>query len=107
LGKPKREVAIVTPMTVIKRIVGLRVMIGGEQHSGWLPENACTPLPIPTREVAFDIEIQSDGAGYVLSYASADGDLIGDNWYERYEDAMTAAAEYFGVRDDAWQIVAD
>ena len=34
---------------IVKRVVGLRIRIGGESHSGWLPPNAAQPLPTPTR----------------------------------------------------------
>jgi hypothetical protein len=90
-------------MTVVKRVLGHHVLIGGEQHSGWLPEGATTPLPIPIRDVAFNIELQFDGSGYRLCYVSEEGDLFGDTWHQTLEDAERAAAENFHVRDDQWQ----
>jgi len=93
-------------MTIVKRILGHRVVVGGEQHSGWLPEGATTPLPTPTRDVAFNIEIEFDGSGYLLIYVSAKGDLYGDTWHRTLDDAIEAAFETFGVRDDQWQTIA-
>jgi len=90
----------------MKRVLGHRVMIGGERHSGWLPKGAPTPLPTATRDVAFNIEIEFDGSGYLLCFVSAEGDLSGDTWHQTLDDAMKAAFENLGVRDDQWQTVA-
>lgn len=90
-------------MTVVKRILDHHVMVGGEQHSGWLPAGATTRLPSPVRDVAFDIEIKFDGFGYLLCYVSAAGDLYGDTWHQTLEDAEQAAAEKLCVCADQWQ----
>ena len=90
-------------MTIIKRISGHKVRIGGTHHSGWLPEGAAHPLPTPVREVLFNLEIQFDGSGYLLCYVSQEGDLYGDIWHETLMDAEKAAAEDFGVKDNQWQ----
>jgi len=50
-------------MTVVKQILGHHVTFGGERHSGWLPQGAAMPKPTPTRDVALNITIESDGAG--------------------------------------------
>ena len=89
-------------MSPLKRVVELRVRIGGQQHSGWLPAGAATPLPTPVRDVLLDIEIQDDGSGYLLCYASRDGSAYGDTWHESVEAAEQAAAEYFGVQPSQW-----
>ena len=92
-------------MTVLKRISGHQVRIGGTQHSGWLPEGASRLLSTPVREVSFNLEIQFDGSGYLLCYVSQEGDLYGDTWHETLDDAEEAAAEDFGVQLDQWQDV--
>ena len=92
-------------MSVVKKINGQRVQVGGTQHSGWLPEGAATPLPTPARDVAFNLEIQFDGFGYLLCYASEAGDLYGDTWHETLSDAEDQAAEWFGVTRAQWQEV--
>lgn len=91
-------------LTVLKRVSGHKVRIGGTPHSGWLPEGALSPLPVPIRNVSFNLEIQFDGFGYLLIYESQEGDLCGDTWHETLSDAELAA-ESFGVRSEQWQIV--
>jgi len=59
-------------MTVVKQILGHHVTFGGELHSGWLPQNAVVPKPTPTSDVALNITIESDGAGYLLCWVSSD-----------------------------------
>ena len=65
-------------ITVVKQILGHHVTVGGEPHSGWLPEGATTPLPTAARDVAFNITIEFDGSSYFLCYASEDGTLAND-----------------------------
>jgi hypothetical protein len=90
-------------MTVVKRITGLPVLVGGEKHSGWLPAGAAVPLPTPRRDVVMDLEIQFDGHGYLLCYASRDGSVSGDTWHQSLAEAERAAAETFGVQSAQWQ----
>jgi len=90
-------------MTVVKQILGHQVTFGGERHSGWLPQNAVVPKPTPTREVALDITIESDGGGYLLRWISTDVEFCGDLWYEALTDAEQSATENFGVASDQWQ----
>jgi hypothetical protein len=92
-------------MTVVKRIAGHTVRVGGTQHSGWLPGGAAEPLPTPVRDVTFNIEIDFDGYGYLLCYCSTDGSLYADTWHETLADAEEVAGELFGVRDEQWQAV--
>jgi hypothetical protein len=92
-------------ITVVKQILGHHVTVGGEPHSGWLPESAATPLPTPANDVAFNITIEFDGYGYLLCNASEDGALANDSWYKTLEDAEQAAVENFGVRADQWQTI--
>ena len=90
-------------LTVVKRISGYKLRVGGTQHSGWLPAGASRPLPTPVREVTFNFEIQFDGYGYLLCCVSKEGDLYADTWHETLEDAEEAAAEQFGVTPEQWQ----
>ena len=52
-------------MTIVKQVLGHHVTFGGERHSGWLPQGAAMPKPTPTNDVALNITIESDGAGYL------------------------------------------
>jgi hypothetical protein len=93
-------------MTVVKQILGHHVTFGGERHSGWLPQNAAVPKATPTRDVALDITIESDGGGYILRWISTDHEFVGDLWYEALADAEQSATENFGVARDQWQTTA-
>ena len=88
--------------TVVKRIVGLPVRFGGEEHTGWLPKGAAKPLPTPFRDVLLDIEIQKDQSGFLLCYSSRDGSISGDTWHESLVQAEQAATTYFDVRPSQW-----
>ena len=44
-------------MAVIKRLIGVPIRFGGEEHSGWLPANAAMPPPTPVEDVLVDFEI--------------------------------------------------
>ena len=92
-------------MRVLKQILGYHVTFGGETHSGWLPDNAAVPKATPTRDVALDITIESDGGGYLLCWDSPAHEFAGDLWYEALADAEEAATENFGVARDQWQSV--
>jgi hypothetical protein len=90
-------------MSVAKRVLGLPVRIGGEQHSGWLPVRAAQPLPTPIRDVLMDIEIEFDGYGYLLCYQSRDGSVYGDTWHETLAEAEQTAANSLGVQPSHWR----
>jgi hypothetical protein len=90
-------------MTVVKQILGHHVTFGGKTHSGWLPQGAMIPRPTPTRDVTLNITIESDGAGYLLCWASSDLEITGDLWFQTLDDAERAATENFAVTADQWQ----
>jgi hypothetical protein len=87
----------------VKRIVGLQIRIGGNQHSGWLPAGAAVPLPTSVRDVVIDLEIEFDGFGYLLCYASRDGSVSGDTWHPSLNDAEQTASEHFGIQSGQWE----
>jgi hypothetical protein len=87
----------------VKTVTGHKVRVGGEQHSGWLPESASRPLATPVRDLLFDLEIQFDGFGYLLCYASQNGELNGDTWHKTLQEAEDVALEEFRVRYEQWQ----
>ncbi|MBX7221392.1 MAG: hypothetical protein K1Y36_15690 [Blastocatellia bacterium] len=90
-------------LSVIARIPKKDILVGGEQHSGWLPVGASMPMPEPIRTVSFSFEIQFDGSGFLLCYQSFDGKLYGDTWHETLREAQQAACEEFGIQSNEWQ----
>jgi hypothetical protein len=91
-------------MRVFSKIASRRIKVGGEQHTGWLPEGSTTPLPTPVREVEMTFEITDDGGGnFLLLYYSVDKSVHGDTWHESIEEAKDAARSYFGVEINEWQ----
>jgi hypothetical protein len=44
-------------MCIVKRVLAIPFTFGGEEHSGWLPPGAATPLPTPVQYVVLDVEI--------------------------------------------------
>ena len=92
-------------LEIVKRVTGLPVQFGGEQHTGWLPAGAAIPLPTPVVDVLLDLEIQSDGDGYLLCYSSQDGTVHGDTWHQSVVEAENAAANDFGVQRSQWEPV--
>ena len=92
-------------MNSVKRITGMPFQFGGEEHTGWLPPNAAVPLPTPFNDALLDVEIQYDGHGFLLCYATQDGLASGDTWYESLADAEQAAKEQFGIQRSQWQTI--
>lgn len=87
---------------VVRKVRGILLRIGGQQHSGWLPAEAAIPLPTPSREVMVDIEIEFDGVGYLLLCRSQDGLICWDTWHLSLEDAESQAARDYGVHAHQW-----
>ncbi len=46
-------------MTVLKHAYGIPHECGGEEHTGWLPPGAATPLPTPIRHLTLDATIET------------------------------------------------
>lgn len=90
-------------LEIVKRVTGLPVQFGGEQHTGWLPAGAAVPLSTPVIDVLLDLEIQSDGDGYLLCFSSQDGTVHGDTWHQSVIEAENAAANDFGVQPSQWE----
>lgn len=56
-------------MGIVREIKQRPVRFGGEDHTGWLPEGAATPLPTPERGVLLDFSIAEDeSSSYVLTW---------------------------------------
>ena len=89
-------------LTVVKRIDGLMIRMGGEPHSGWLPAGAAAPLPTPVRDVLMNFEILFDGVGYLFCYSSQEGAIMGDTWHETLVKAERQANLDFGIESRQW-----
>jgi hypothetical protein len=85
----------------VKRVRGLPLRVTGTQQVGWRVVTAHEPAS-DAREVAFDLEVQTDATGYLLCLASQDGLLYEDTWHAELDDALRAAAE-LGVPADRWE----
>ncbi len=90
-------------MESVRFIKNRPITIGGEEHSGWLPAGAATPLPTPVRHLLFNLEIQFDGDGYLLCHESTDGTVSGDTWHQTLFDAENAAQDWFGIAGSEWK----
>jgi hypothetical protein len=88
---------------VVARIPSVKVTVGGETHTGWLPRHAAEPRPLPVREVEVRIEITDLGGGFELLYEATDGSGWSDTWHPTLEEAMEVAEEDFGVHRREWQ----
>jgi hypothetical protein len=92
-------------MAAIKRLVGVAVRFGGEEHSGWLPANAATPRPTPVEDALVDFEVHEVEGSYILAWFSRNTSHHGDSWHETLEDALEQASTEFGVRPEEWHSV--
>ena len=91
-------------MSIFSRIAARKMRIGGNQHSGWLPEGAATLLPTPVREVTMTFEITDDGGGnFLLVCYSEDKSVHCDTWHQSIEEAKEAARISFDVSRSEWK----
>jgi len=75
---------------------------GGNKHEGWLPKNVPSPPPTPMTPVVLDLQILSDGDGFILEWNARDHSRCGDTWHQTIDDAKRQAEDYFGVPRDRW-----
>jgi hypothetical protein len=94
------------PTEIIKQVRGVRFTVGGEVHSGWLPEGAAEPHQTPERVVTADVRIESDGASYFLICdGGAPPPDSWDTWHATLEEAEATAEEALGIRLEDWMEV--
>ncbi len=90
-------------MQTFARIPARTLLIAGHPNSSWSGADDGTPGSF---ELDFKFEITSDGGrGFLLVYASLDGQYAADSWHESIEAAYDAAAEQFGIERNEWQVV--
>lgn len=90
-------------MRTVKQVRGLRIRLGGAEHSGWLPAGAAPPPPTPVREAVLDVRIEETDGGYLLICHSRNTPDSGDRWHETIEDAEAKARDAFGLEPGDWQ----
>jgi hypothetical protein len=88
----------------LAEIPSVKVCIGGEPHTGWLPSGVAEPLPTPVRELDLRLAVLEDGDGCVFEWESVDGGYRGDTWHQNLEEAKRAARDWFGIAEDAWMM---
>jgi hypothetical protein len=91
-------------MTIVRYIKGRIVNLGGEEHSGWLPNGAATPIPTPIVRVEFDILIDQEVEGSCLLIRNSRQEgYSGDTWHPSMPDAIDKATVWLGIELDEWQ----
>jgi hypothetical protein len=86
----------------IVKVAEWTVDVGGDDHSGWLPKGAATPLATPVRRVDLALAIMTEGGGCTLEWRGPTQDTSGDRWYSSVEEAIADADNFFGIPEDAW-----
>lgn len=91
-------------MRVLKQLRARRLAFGGEEHSGWLPEEAAVPRPTEIEEVFLDFRIvEASQGGYFLQWEGPEPRYTGDTWHRSLEDALEQARVSFGIEPEEWQ----
>jgi len=90
-------------MAIVRYIQNRAVILGGEEHSGWLPNGAPQPLPTPDLKIVFDlvIEQEADGSCLLIRDSRPPGHS-GDTWHPNLVDALAKASDWFGIEIDEW-----
>jgi hypothetical protein len=78
------------------------MLLGGQEHSGWLPEGAAAPAPTPTSEVLVDLLIEGDESGAMLYWEGRDGSQQ-DYWRESVGGAIEQAEFSWGILPEEWK----
>ncbi len=95
-------------MPIVKKLVGRRIRLGGQPHSGWLPKGAAMPPPTPEVVITVDFVIVQEGPGsYFLESSVRSGDYGGDSWHSSLDDALHQAEFEYGITKDEWTDVED
>jgi|SRR5215475_6919605 len=89
-------------MRVIKQVLRKEVPVGGQVHSGWLPENASEPRPIPEELAYVDVRILEDVRGFILEFEFQNSSGANDSWHATIREAEHEAKERFGIESFEW-----
>lgn len=94
-------------MRIYAEIENRKISFGGEQHQGWLPNNATIPPSTPLKTFACHVQITDDGGdGVLLIYESDDATCCGDTWHHTVKEAVEAAQRWFNITEDEWLFTA-
>ena len=77
------------------------MVMGGREHTGWLPEGAAQPAPTPVADMVVDFLIEGDDNGAMLYWKGRDGSQL-DYWRESVSGAIEQAEFSWGIRPDEW-----
>ena len=98
-----QALSIMADLEIVASIALKRVLVANDQHAGWLPGNAASPLATLSRIVNIKFEIAHDGQGYLLIFQSSDGTLANDDWHASQPEAERRANAMFGVEQHEWE----
>jgi hypothetical protein len=62
-------------------------------------------IPAPVREVTLHVVLEPDPGGYLLVVTSDDPAIWCDDWFATQEEAESAAAAWYGVGPEDWEVV--
>ena len=94
----------------MKLVVTKEITFGGQEHRGWLPPGASTPLPTQRERELVDFALVAAGGGYLLKLCARPSPTnreprppkTADSWYERLDDALAAAEAEYGIAASDW-----
>jgi hypothetical protein len=90
-------------MRTVREIKQHQVIFGGQEHAGWLPDQAAKPMPTPERHVVVDFAIvQEDSSSFLLIWSGPDKETSGDTWHPDIDAAIEQAESWFGIEPDEW-----
>ncbi len=95
---------------LLASVPGFRTLVGGEAHSGWLPEHAATP-----QEEPLDVLLElwavrtNDGVSLQWTISAPSGQSIpfaasGDYWCQNLDSAIEQAQYTWGVPPSEWAL---
>jgi hypothetical protein len=84
------------------QIRGRRVVLGGDEHVGWLPDGAASPQPTASSKVLVDFVIEGDDHGAMLYWHGHDGSHW-DVWRESVAGAVEEAESSWGIKPHEWE----
>ena len=88
-------------------------VVGADNHRGWLPTGAATPLPTEPLSALLDVRLLSQGEAFVLAWEAHDPVLWSqpsgraEKTFLSLAEASAAAETLFAIGDKDWTIEVD